>query len=131
MRALSFAVAELVQRVFAPIGRRHGASDGLQWDYSCAGDVLSAWIGKPQPCDEVAIADYIVVRISRETHQPVGIDVLSASERSGKWPGALNAAFARALLEQHGPAALRIWRARRGDIAHQTFPRLSGLRSDF
>ena len=41
--------------------------------------------------------------------------VLSAAERSGMWPGALNAAFARALLEQHGPAALKIWRARRGE----------------
>ena len=51
-----------------------------------------------------------------QTHQPVGIDVLSASERSGQWPGALNGSFARALLEQHGPAALRTWRARRGDV---------------
>ena len=109
------SAAELFQRMFAPIGRRHGASDGLQWDYSCAGDVLSAWIGESKLCDTVAVDDYIVVRISRETHQPVGIDVLSAAERSGMWPGALNAAFARALLEQHGPAALRIWRARRGE----------------
>jgi hypothetical protein len=133
MRVLSFArsVAELFQRVFAPAGRRHGASDALQWDYSCAGDVLSAWIGKPQPCDEVAVDDYIVVHISRETHQPVGIDVLSAAGRSGKWPGALNAAFARALLEEHGAAALTLWRARRGDIAHRTFTSPSGPRSDF
>lgn len=115
MRSLSFArsAVELFQRVLAPIDRRDGAFDGLQWDYSCAADVLSAWIGNPQPCDEVAVDDYIVVHISRETHQPVGIDVRSAAERSGQWSGALNGAFARALLEQHGPAALAIWHARR------------------
>ena len=86
--------------------------DGLQWDYSCADDVLSAWIGAPQPCDEVVVDGSIVIRISRRTHQPVGIDVRSASRRSGKWPGALNGAFARAMLEQHGPTALQTWRVR-------------------
>ena len=88
--------------------------DGLQWDYSCSDDVLSAWIGTPQPCDKVVIDESIVIRISRETHQPVGIDVRSASRRSA-WTGALNGSFARTLLEQHGPAALTIWRARRRD----------------
>jgi hypothetical protein len=86
--------------------------DGLQWDYSCADDVLSAWIGAPQPCDEVVVDGSIIIRISRQTHQPVGIAVPSASRRSGKWPGALNGAFARAMLEHHGPAALKIWHAR-------------------
>lgn len=84
--------------------------DGLQWDYSCGEDVLSAWIGIPQPCDEVAVDDSIVIRISRETHQPVGIHVRSASRRC-TWTGALNGSFARALLDQHGPAAMTIWRA--------------------
>jgi hypothetical protein len=87
------------------------ALDGLQWDYSCAADVLSAWIGTPQPCDRIAVDDTIVIHISRETHQPVGIDVRAASTRA-TWTGALDGAFARALLEQHGPAALRIWQAR-------------------
>ena len=116
MRSLSFArsAVELFQRVLAPGGRRH--ADGLQWDYSCSSDVLSAWIGNPQLCDKVAVDDDVVIHISRLTHQPVGIDVLSASERSGQWPGALNGSFARALLEQHGPMALRTWRARRGDV---------------
>ena len=117
MRSLSFtrSALELFQRVSAPLDRREGAVDALQWDYSCAADVLSAWIGTPQPCDEVTVNDHIVVRISRETHQPVGIDVLSAAQRSGQWSGGLNGALAGALLEQHGPAALAIWRARRGD----------------
>lgn len=108
------SAVELLQRMLAPIDRRDAAFEALQWDYSCAADLLSAWIGQPQPCDEVAVGDSIVIHISRETHQPVGIDVHSASEKSGRWPGALNGAFARALLEQHGPAALAIWRARRG-----------------
>jgi hypothetical protein len=86
--------------------------DGLQWDYSCSDDVLSAWIGTPQPCDEVVVDESIIIRISRETHQPVGIDVRSASRRS-RWTGALNGSFARALLDHHGPAAMTIWRARR------------------
>jgi uncharacterized protein YhjY with autotransporter beta-barrel domain len=90
--------------------QRGEPSDELQWDYSCSNDVLSAWLGKPQPCDDVAVDDDIVVRISRETSRPVGIDVLSASRRSGKWTGALNGGYARGLLEQYGPVALRIWR---------------------
>jgi hypothetical protein len=40
-------------------------SDTLQWDYSCSADILSAWIAMPQPCDEVAVDDSIVIRISR------------------------------------------------------------------
>ena len=84
--------------------------DGLQWDYSCAEDVLSAWIGAPHPCDEIAVDDYIIVRISRETRRPAGIRVRSAS-RLSKWTGALNGSVARALLDQHGPAAMAIWRA--------------------
>lgn len=87
------------------------AADPLQWDYSCSADVLSAWIGTPQWCDEVVVDDVITIRISRSTRQPVGIDVRSASTRSA-WTGALDGALARALLEQHGPAALAIWRAR-------------------
>ena len=69
---------------------------------------------KPFTCDEVVIDESIVIRISRETHQPVGIYVRSASRRSA-WTGALNGSFARVLLEQHGPAAVTIWRARRRD----------------
>lgn len=84
--------------------------EGLQWDYSCGEDVLTAWVGMPQPCDEVRVDDSIVIRISRATHQPVGIKVRSAS-RLSKWTGALNGSVARALLERHGPAAVALWRA--------------------
>jgi hypothetical protein len=120
MRTLSLtrSAVELLQRVFAPIDRP--ASDRLQWDYSCATDVLSAWIGQPQPCDKIAVDDHVVIRISRQTHRVVGIDVFAASERSGKWPGALNGAMARRLLEEHGPAALAMWRAQHGEIAPRT-----------
>jgi hypothetical protein len=89
------------------------AAGWLQWDYSCSDDVLSAWMDMPEPSDEVAVSEYIVVRISRRTGQPAGIVVRAAARRSGKWPGALNGAFARALLEQHGPAAARLWRRRK------------------
>jgi hypothetical protein len=101
---------DLIERLFAPTGQHGSPSDGLQWDYSCSDDVLSAWIGKPEPCDDVSVDGNIVVRISRETHRPVGIDVRAASKRFGKWTGALNGAYARSLLEQYGPAALAIWR---------------------
>jgi hypothetical protein len=84
--------------------------DRLQWDYSCAGDVLSAWVGTPQPCDEVIVDESIVIRVSRETHQPVGISVRSAS-RLCTWTGALDGSVARAMLDRHGPAAMEIWRA--------------------
>jgi hypothetical protein len=86
-------------------------TDGLQWDYSCGEDVLTAWLGVPQPCDEVAVDDSIVIRISHTTQQAVGIKVRSAS-RLSKWTGALNGSVANALLKKHGPAALEIWRAR-------------------
>jgi hypothetical protein len=85
--------------------------DGLQWDYSCGEDVLTAWVGMPQPCDEVQVDDSIVVCISRTTHQPVGIKVYSAS-RLSKWTGALNGTVAHALLDKHAPAAMAMWRAR-------------------
>jgi hypothetical protein len=113
MHTSSFArsAAELLQRIFAPVERPNGP-DGFQWDYSCSDDVLSAWIGEPQPSDKVVVDKHIVVRISRQTHQVIGIDVLAASQRSRKWTGALDGAMARALLQQHGPAALAIWRTR-------------------
>ncbi len=122
MHALSFtrSAVELLQRILAPSDRQDGAFAALQWDYSCAADLLTAWIGQPQSCDEIAVDDSIVIRISRETGQPVGIDVHSAFKRSGRWPGALDGAYARALLEQHGPAALATWRARRGSVAQRT-----------
>ena len=85
-------------------------TERLQWDYSCGEDVLTAWLGPPQPCDEVRVNDSIVIRISCTTHQPVGIKVGSAS-RLSKWTGALNGSVAGALLEKHGPAAMAIWRA--------------------
>jgi|SRR5687767_9644629 hypothetical protein len=121
MHTLSFArsAAELLQRIFAPVERPDGP-DGFQWDYSCSDDVLSAWIGQPQPSDKVIVDKHVVIRISPQTRQVVGIDVLAASQRSGKWPGALNGAMARALLQQHGPAALAIWRTQRGDVAPRT-----------
>jgi hypothetical protein len=103
--------------------------DGLQWDYSCSDDVLSAWIGTPQPSDEVVVDEDIVIRISRETRQPVRIDVRSASKRS-TWTGALNGAIARALLERHGPVAMALWRARRGDSAGGTLALPSRPRTD-
>ena len=85
---------------------------GLQWDYSCSADVLSAWIGAPEPCDEVAVDDSISIRISRKTHQPVGIDIRFASRRV-RWTGGLDGSLARALLEQHAAAAMTLWRAGR------------------
>ncbi len=87
--------------------------DGLQWDYCCSDDVLTAWIGTPHPYDEVVVDESIIIRISRQTHQPVGIDVRSASRRV-RWTGSLDGSVARALLDQHGPAAVAIWRARSG-----------------
>jgi hypothetical protein len=94
-----------------PVAGRTDMTEGLQWDYSCGEDVLTAWLGLPQPCDEVRVDDSIVIRISRRTHQPVGIKVGSAS-RLSKWTGALNGSVARALLEKHGPAAMAIWGAK-------------------
>ena len=87
-------------------------TDGLQWDNNSAVDVLSAWIGAPEPCDEVAVDDSVVIRISRKTHRPVGIDIRFASRRI-QWTGALDGSLARALLHQHGPAAMKTWQASR------------------
>jgi hypothetical protein len=91
----------------------------LQWDYSCADDVLTAWFGTPKPADDVPVGDHIVVRIDRATQRPVGIIVKDAAKRSGRWPGALDGAFARALLDRHGPAALKTWRAQQHGVPAQ------------
>jgi len=87
-------------------------TDGLQWVYNCSADVLSAWIGTPEPCDEVAVDDSVVIRISRKTHQPVGIDICFASRRIG-WTGTLDGSLARPSLQQPGPAAMKTWQASR------------------
>ena len=58
-------------------------TSGLQWDYNCSADVLSAWIGTPEPCDEVAVDDSVVIRISRKTHQPVASTYVSRHGGSG------------------------------------------------
>jgi hypothetical protein len=84
----------------------------LQWDYSCVEDVLTAWIGMPQPCDDIRVDESITIRVSRATHAPVGIQVRAAS-RFSTWTGALNGSVANALLEQHGATAMEIWRRHR------------------
>ena len=84
----------------------------LQWDYTCAEDVLSAWIGTPQACDDVRVGDFIVIRISRHTGEPVGISVRAASRLSA-WTGALDGSVAARLLDEHGPTAVAAWRASR------------------
>jgi uncharacterized protein YuzE len=81
------------------------ALGALHFKYDEDADLLFARLGEPEVCDNVQVDDYVVVRLSRSTHQPVGIEVVGVSERFHKTPSAINRTFARQLLNEFGPAA--------------------------
>lgn len=69
-------------------------------------DLLSVWLGDPQPLDQVEVESGVYVRVSRESHLAVGLEILEAGARFHKdEEGIRNPAFARTLLEKYGPKA--------------------------
>jgi len=86
---------------------------GFHFRYDEDADLLFARCGEPEPCDNVQVDDNVVVRVSRATHEPVGIEVIAVTERFNKDRGAITRGFARELLAQYGPSAAYKLRNRR------------------
>lgn len=97
-----------------PVQTQQAPNRGFHFRYDADGDLLLARLGEPEPCDNVQVDDNVVVRVSRETHDPVGIEVVAVSERFHKSPSAINRAFAKELLAQFGPEAASRVRRRLG-----------------
>lgn len=81
------------------------SSGGFHFKYDEDADLLFARFGAPQPCDSVRVDDNVVVRVSRETHTPVAIEVFGVTARFQKDRSAINRSFARQLLADYGPEA--------------------------
>ena len=71
---------------------------GIQCDYQPDVDLLYAWIGDPQPAENIEVEPGIYVRVIPETKQIVGIEVVDCAERFQCDPASINAAFAEALI---------------------------------
>lgn len=81
--------------------------DRLRLKYEPEYDLLSAWIGAPRVADVVEVEPGFCIRISRDTHQVIGLEVMGAAARFKKNASAIqNHTFVRSLLERYGRAAL-------------------------
>jgi uncharacterized protein YuzE len=85
----------------------------LHTEYDSDADLLLARFGAPAEADTVVIDGDIAVRVSRETGQPVGIEVVDCAAKFRKDPSAITAAFARELLARYGHQASVILEERR------------------
>ncbi|HXH06236.1 MAG TPA: DUF2283 domain-containing protein [Vicinamibacterales bacterium] len=74
-------------------------------EYDRSADFLLARFGDPEPADTIVIEPGIAVRLSRATHQPIGIEIADCAARFRKDPSTINQAFARELLARYGAAA--------------------------
>ncbi|HWW87261.1 MAG TPA: DUF2283 domain-containing protein [Vicinamibacterales bacterium] len=81
--------------------------DGLRLKYEPEYDLLSVWLGAPQVADNVEVEPGISVRISRDQHQVVGVEIVDAAARLHRDASSLtNQAYVRGLLDKYGPLAL-------------------------
>lgn len=83
---------------------------GIQCDYQPDVDLLFAWLGDPQPAENIEVEPGIYVRVATATGQVVGIEVLDCAERFGQRPASIDAAFAESLLARFTAPALERFR---------------------
>lgn len=84
-------------------------SVGLKYDYQPDVDLLYAWIGEPQPAENIEVEPGIYVRVIATTKQVVGIEVIDCAERFQLDPASIDAEFAEKLLARFtGPALERL-----------------------
>ncbi len=83
------------------------APTSLNFQYDQKTDLLFARFGSPRDADNVVIEPGVVVRISRETKQPIAIEIVDCAERFHKQPSAVTPAFARELLARYGDQVRR------------------------
>lgn len=71
------------------VGTRQSSSDhsgrpsdqSVRLKYEPEYDLLSIWLGAPQPVDQVEVEPGVYVRVSRASHAPVGLEVIEALAR--------------------------------------------------
>ncbi|OFW12994.1 MAG: hypothetical protein A3H29_13190 [Acidobacteria bacterium RIFCSPLOWO2_02_FULL_67_21] len=85
-------------------------SVGIRCDYQPDVDLLFAWVGDPQPAENIEVEPGIYVRVASSTGQVIGIEVLDCAERFGHEPDRIDAAFAKALLARFTAPALQRFR---------------------
>ncbi|MDO8681844.1 MAG: hypothetical protein Q7R30_25320 [Acidobacteriota bacterium] len=92
------------------------AQNQLHAEYDPKADLLLARFGAPAEADTVVIEGDVAVRLSRETGQPIGIEVVDCAAKFRKDPSAITAAFARELLASYGHKARVILEERRRSV---------------
>lgn len=81
-------------------------SSGMRLKYEPEYDLLSVWVGDPQPVDQIEVEPGVYVRVSRAGHEAVGLEVLEAASKFHRDEATLGSpAFARQLLAKYGPKA--------------------------
>jgi hypothetical protein len=73
-------------------------------------DLLFAWLGDPQPAENIEVEPGIYVRVASATGQAIGIEVLDCAERCGQDAASIDAEFAAALLDRFTDRALQQYR---------------------
>lgn len=76
--------------------------DRLHLAYDSKDDLLMAWIGAPEVADSVEVEPGFAIRVSRESHRVVGLEVIDASVRFKRDASSLqNHSFVRSLLAKY------------------------------
>lgn len=83
---------------------------GLRCDYQAEVDLLFAWVGDPQPAENIEVEPGIYVRVAPSSGTVVGIEVLDCAERFQIEPASIDAAFAESLLARFTAPALEHFR---------------------
>ena len=79
---------------------------GLRFDYQPDTDLLFAWIGQPQPAENVEVEPGIYVRVIPATKEIVGIEVIDCAARFQRDPANIDGAFAKLLIDAFTKSAL-------------------------
>ena len=89
-----------------------GGGGALTYTYDADLDYLIGHIGEPRPCLNVEVPPGVVIRISQDTHEIAGLEVVDCTALFGKKPIAVTHDFVANLLDTYGPQALSALRHR-------------------
>jgi hypothetical protein len=89
------------------------AQQQLHAAYDAEADLFLARFGSPVDADTVVVDGDIAVRLSRETGEPIGIEVVDCAAKFHKDPSMMTPAFARELMAHYGHEARTILEQRR------------------
>lgn len=89
--------------IFGHVETAMPTDSAVRLKYEPEYDLLSVWVGEPQPVDQVEVESGVYVRVTRDDHRAVGLEILEAAARFHKdADGIRNPAFARSLLNRYG-----------------------------